>query len=413
MVFKYFQTEMSCSFSGISAIPLLIAAVLSCTPRTINNDSESKERLLIESEVQLKSHFRQKNISSLLPTHNHSMIFSPNEMYFSLGEGLYVMPVNQLQTSQWKPTKIRPGREFYGVHYLDGMLFVIDSPSPRTEDGKDNFLHVSVDNGKSFTALDEQLRETFTSDGITYTTPLEPSREILVSGNKIYYSAGNYPNIFVSTNVGKSWQQIVGTMTNNTSYQATMLQTPDGIISSADVNDMGRFNLFELSRDGLKLKNPQNDDGLPMIPTIGYRQAYIFKKLPGSSDYLVGMEEGLVRGNGRNWKFVLENIDSLIVNIAPLPDGKTILVSGNAKHSTPPPYLGISRDGGTTWKDISSDLKGAFSQLEPTASFGNVKVRGMEVGPDGKIYIAYIVGREDDVFRTGMGGIAELVLAQK
>ncbi|MBQ5946809.1 hypothetical protein [Massilia sp. ST3] len=192
--------------------------------------------------------------------------------------------------------------------------------------------------------------------------------DIKLSGTRLYSNAGAGLNLFGSSDGGATWRVLRGQfdamMCTHTSFQVVGERV---LVGGECPLDFAFLEAYQLSADGLSLAS---QDKLALtVPALQNRNIQFIEQVGGAQRVFVGVEGGLLRSEdgGKSFKFVIHHpveggrIYPYVKSILALkgrPD--TLVVSGFDKKNAKP-YLAVSRDGGTSWQELSSMLPG-YSQ---------------------------------------------------
>jgi hypothetical protein len=401
------------AFSLVVLGSLLIASASSCASPSDSTDGESAD--VVSSRLSVVKVFEVESVRALIPAYGRPFTFDDDTMYFTFGSELYKVPVSKIAETSTRYTVVRRDTFVTYVDAQDGTLFSIErdhdvwssAPPPDPASWK-GYLHVSTDKGKTFTAIDGGLKSCVSFEGTEYCTPLTSGVMARKIGDTIYYSAGNYPNLFATKDQGRTWHTVMGEKADQAAMSAVFDIDGSRLLMTADVNDTGAFKRFALARNRLRLATPGGTD---VVPNLGYRQGYFFARRDNQKRTFVGMEGGVVRSDdrGNDWRFVFEK-ETFITSLAFLGDTR-VLVAGNPKTGGTP-TMALSNDEGTTWTDVTSKLETAIRALEPRVPFDEVAVRGLRRAPNGKVYMIYVVKPAEGSRRKNKGVLAEITVGR-
>lgn len=299
-----------------------------------------------------------------------SIAYHGGTAYLALGnsktEGSAVLktPLPVTRGSSWTPVTLGPCAMGKQGDFIvraptlkmagDDMWLVqpwADTPAASAEHSTCSLIAGSA----TFVARDQDLRNCVGSYCETLSI-----QDIKRSGNRLYSNAGAGVNLFTSLDNGNTWKVIRG-------QKAAMLCTPTKfhvtgnrvLVGGECPLDFAFLEAYQLNSDGSALAS---ETKLPItVPALENRNVQFIEAVPNTQRIFVGVEGGLLRSddNGQTFKFVIQEPLSggktypYIRAFLPLNGKPDTLVIGGFDKATQFPYLAWSKDGGTTWTDIS------------------------------------------------------------
>ena len=400
------------AFAFVILGSLVAASTVGCSSNDLAQQNESE--IAAAPRLSAVKLFEVEPVRALLPSYGRPLAFDDDTMYFTFGAELYRAPLSTIDDVRTRHSVVRGDSLVTYVDVQDGVLFTIEreydvwdpnavQPDPAQWKG---YLHVSSDKGKTFEAIDRDLKSCISFDGVDYCSPLASGVMARKVGDTIYYSAGNYPNLFATKDRGRTWHTVLGEKSDRSAMAATFDIDGARLLVTADVNDDGHFEKYTLTADRLHVVSARGAD---VVPGLGYRQGYFFARRAGEKRTFVGMEGGVVRSDaqGDQWRFVMEK-ETFITSLAFLDD-KRVVVAGNPKTGGTP-TMALSGDDGTTWSDVTPKLEAAIRAIDPRVSFRDVAVRGLGRAPNGKVYMVYTVTPPAGSRSKKRGVLAELII---
>ncbi|MFC0254528.1 WD40/YVTN/BNR-like repeat-containing protein [Massilia consociata] len=352
-----------------------------------------------------------------------SVVFRGQDAYVSLGntalEGTAVLRAGLPLTSAstWTPVAmggcaLGPADEFFPpraprLKLLADTLWLFqpwsDGPQPRAQEH--STCAMSAQAG-SFAPRDQGLR----ACNEYYCSTLSMNA-LKLSGSRLYSNAGAGINLFASSDQGASWRVLRGGFDEFVCTHTQFQVIGDRVLVGGECPlDHAFLEAYQLSADGMRLVS---EDKLPITtPELENRNIQFIEPVPDTQRVFVGVEGGLLRSEdgGRSFKFVIHNpvegatAYPYVKAFLPLrgkPD--TLVVGGFDKHNFRP-YMAWSKDGGTTWTDISSMLPG-YTRTANGADTRVAVVTSIAEDPQGRILFT-MNEREDQqgrLFQLTMG----------
>ena len=238
------------------------------------------------------------------------------------------------------------------------------------------------------------------------------TQDIKQHGSRLYSNAGGGGNLLTSKDSGATWQVVRGAKESMMCYSAKFHFIGDRLLVGGECPlDMAFVESYQLNADGSALAS---QDKLPItLPDMENRNVQFIDSVAGTQQVFIGVEGGLMRSddNGRSFSFVIHE---------PLADGKgypyigaflalkdkpSTLVIGGFDKMHGRPYLAWSKDGGSTWTDISSIVPGYANQAGDEHSVGTVSAIAQD--PQGRVLV--VVNERAD----GQGRLLQLTLGDK
>jgi hypothetical protein len=223
--------------------------------------------------------------------------------------------------------------------------------------------------------------------------------DIKLAGNRLYSNAGAGENLFASSDNGASWRVVRGQFDSMICTHTSFEVIGDRVLVGGECPlDDAFLDAYQLAADGMSLAKP---DKLALTtPELENRNVQFIQALPGAQRVFVGVEGGLLRSEdgGRSFKFVIHNpvegasAYPYVKSLLALKNSPDTLVIGGFDKKNFRPYLAFSRDGGSSWNDVSNLLPG-FSQPQ-TGDMKVAVVNSLAEDPEGRI-IVVMNERED------------------
>lgn len=279
----------------------------------------------------------------------------------------------------------------------DALYALLDVDHPTGPGATTRTLLKSTNAGESWTPLDEQLEECRAN-----VCERLVGSQVEVVGGRIFVNAGG--NVLVSGDEGASWSILQGASSTGKPQAQACSDPAFGLV--------GRRLLIggECPLDSAYLRVGTLKEGLleweeqpvaATTPDIENRNVQFIRRRGDSGTVYAGIEGGLLRSDddGASYEYLLHFAggDSKYPYIAHILGSSTnpslLLVAGFDK-AAGGPFLLVSRDGGTTWRDVS--------QLLPGVGSDQWFVSALSETPAGRIVIAI----EDDA--AGSLYVAEL-----
>jgi len=331
-----------------------------------------------------------------------SMVFHGGSAYLSLAnsatEGSAVLSAKLPLSagSTWSPVGLGacamgPVGDFImrspKLKMVDGDMWLMQpwADTPEASDGHSTCTLVA--NTASFMPRDGDLR----SCNPYYCETLS-MQDLKGANNRLYSNAGAGNNLLTSKDKGATWQVIRGSKESQMCYPSKFHVLGDRVLVGGECPlDMAFVEAYRLTGDGGALAS---EDKLPVsLPEMENRNVQFIESVPNTQTVFVGVEGGLLRSldNGNSFKFVIHE---------PLSDGKgypyigaflplkgkpdTLVVGGFDKmHGRP--YLAWSKDGGSTWTDISKMVLGYERTNED--EYSTPSVAALTQDPEGRIIV--------------------------
>lgn len=216
--------------------------------------------------------------------------------------------------------------------------------------------------------------------------------DIKLAGTRLYTNAGAGENLFASSDNGATWRVVRGQFDSMLCTHTSFEVIGERVLVGGECPlDDAFLDAYQLAPGGMSLASPEK---LALTtPELQNRNVQFIQALPGGQRVFVGVEGGLLRSEdgGRSFKFVIHNpvegasaypyVKSLLA-LKNSPD--TLVIGGFDKHNFRP-YLAFSRDGGTSWNDISNLLPG-YSQ-QPAGETRVAIVNSLAEDPEGRILV--------------------------
>jgi hypothetical protein len=243
-----------------------------------------------------------------------------------------------------------------------------------------------VAHSASFVPRDQDLRSC--NDYFCETLSVQ---DIKINGKRLYSNPGAGLNLFTSIDSGNTWQVIRG-------QKASMMCTPTKfqvigervLVGGECPLDMAFVEAYQLTADGGALAS-QTKLALA-LPDLENRNVQFIETVPGSQRVFIGVEGGLLRSddNGQSFKFVIQEPLSgakaypYIRSFLPVKGKPDTMVIGGFDKATQLAYLAWSKDGGTSWTDIS---KLTPNYGKPPAAGAASMITAISEDPQGRILV--------------------------
>lgn len=216
-------------------------------------------------------------------------------------------------------------------------------------------------------------------------------QDIKINGKRLYSNPGAGVNLFTSGDNGNTWQVVRG-------QKASMICTPtkfhvvgDRVLVGGECPlDMAFVEAYQLNGDGSALASEAK---LAIsLPALENRNVQFIESVPESKRVFIGVEGGLLRSddNGASFKFVIQEPLSgakaypYIRSFLPVKGKPDTVVIGGFDKATQQAYLAWSKDGGSTWTDIS---KLTPNYGKTPAAGATVMITGIAEDAQGRILV--------------------------
>jgi photosystem II stability/assembly factor-like uncharacterized protein len=268
------------------------------------------------------------------------------------------------------------------------VLYVIpDINNPTGPGATEHSLLKSTDDGLTWTAIDEQLRECFAN-----ICEYLPSSEIEVTADRMFVNAGG--NLLVSSDEGGSWSILYGASSTGkpqkqACYDPSFTVIGQRVLLGGECPlDTAYLRVGTLRADRLGW---ESEPQAAITPFLENRNVQFIQRRGESNLVYVGIEGAVLRSSdaGASYDFILhfdgDNAKYPYIThiVFPSQNPNAIIVAGFDKGAGGP-FLAMSSDDGRTWSDESDRLPGVGNEFW--------SVSALEETPDGRI----IVGAEDD-----------------
>ncbi|WP_229491549.1 hypothetical protein [Massilia sp. HP4] len=217
-------------------------------------------------------------------------------------------------------------------------------------------------------------------------------QDLKQAGNRLYSNAGAGNNLLTSNDKGNTWQVIRGSKDSQMCYPTKFHVIGDRVLVGGECPlDFAFVEAYRLTKDGGALAS---EDKLPIaLPEMENRNVQFIESVPGTEMVFVGVEGGLLRStdNGNSFKFVIHEPLSggkgypYIGAFLPLKGKPGSVVVGGFDKMHGRPYLAWTRDGGSSWTDISKLVPGYDSKQED--EYSTPSVSALSQDPDGRIIV--------------------------
>lgn len=312
-----------------------------------------------------------------------SVVFSEGNAYVSLGnsaaEGTAVLRTGLPLTtgSAWTPVSLgscalKPAESDYfpqrspRLKVLGDMIWLFQPWAGGTEHAACTMPAKVTGPAGSFAPRDAGLRF---CDG-DYCETLSMS-DLKLAGTRLYTNAGAGSNLFASSDGGISWRVLRGDFAAFNCTHTNFEVIGDRVLVGGECPlDHAFLEAYQLTPDGMGLVS---ENALPLsVPVLENRNVQFIEAVPGTQRVFVGVEGGLLRSDdgGKSFRFVIHNpLEGnkgypYVKSFLPLRgDPDTVVVGGFDKENFQP-YMAWSRDGGTSWTDISALLPGYGRKAE-------------------------------------------------
>lgn len=237
-------------------------------------------------------------------------------------------------------------------------------------------------------------------------------QDIKLHNGRLYSNAGGGSNLLSSKDNGATWQVVRGAKESMMCYSSKFHFIGDRVFVGGECPlDMAFVEAYQLNADGSALAS---EEKLPItLPEMENRNVQFIDSVPGTQQVFIGVEGGLMRSedNGRSFKFVIHEplLEAkgypYIGAFLALKDKPSTLVIGGFDKMHGRPYLAWSKDGGTTWTDISAMVPGYANKGGDEHSVGSVSALMQD--PQGRIIV--VVNERAD----SQGRLMQLTLGDK
>jgi hypothetical protein len=217
-------------------------------------------------------------------------------------------------------------------------------------------------------------------------------QDIKLHNGRLYSNAGGGSNLLTSKDNGATWQVVRGSKESMMCYSSKFHFIGERVFVGGECPlDMAFVEAYQLNADGSKLAS---EEKLPMtLPEMENRNVQFIDSVPGTQQVFIGVEGGLMRSedNGRTFKFVIHEplTDAkgypYIGAFLALKDKPSTLVIGGFDKMHGRPYLAWSKDGGSTWTDISTMVPGYANKIDDENGVGSVSALMQD--PQGRIIV--------------------------
>lgn len=267
------------------------------------------------------------------------------------------------------------------VHALfaeqDGIYVLKDAGG----DIRNHTLLRSRDGCRTFESLDEGL----VVDEAGAKVILAPTSMTRI-GKAIFTNAGGGQNFLVSTNEGRSWTALKGSLGNQACYPGKFLIMGTEVILGGECPlDEAYLTKGTLSEDFSGwCSAPQ-----PVAPwDIANRNVQFVRHLQVWDVLLAGVEGGLLasRNRGQRWDWLMQfplgrGSYPYIKHCSPFPAlGKGVIVGGFDKANDNSPYLALCSEQDDEWVDVSEAVRACGSHVRHVST--------LACHPDGRLIIA-------------------------
>ncbi len=210
-------------------------------------------------------------------------------------------------------------------------------------------------------------------------------------GNRLYTNAGGGQNVLASNDGGTRWRVLTGFFDQDICTHPAFEIVGDRLLVGGECPlDAAFLRAYQLAPDGMSLASR---DALPVtLPELENRNVQ-FIQATSAQRVFAGVEGGLLRSEdgGKSFRFVIQHPLSggknypyirHLLSLAGRPD---TLVAGGFDKATQKPYLAWSKDGGTTWTDLSALLPGYVRNLDDASV---AAVTAIAQDPQGRVFVA-------------------------
>ncbi len=214
--------------------------------------------------------------------------------------------------------------------------------------------------------------------------------ELKQVNNRLYTNAGGGQNVLASNDGGARWRVLTGFFDQDICTHPAFEIVGDRLLVGGECPlDSAFLRAYQLAGDGMSLASR---DALPVtLPELENRNVQFIRAM-GAQRVFAGVEGGLLRSEdgGRSFRFVIRHPLSggknypyvrHLIALAGKPD--TLVADGFDK-ATQKPYLAWSKDGGTTWTDLSALLPGYARNLDDQSA---AAVTAIAEDPQGRVFV--------------------------
>lgn len=208
---------------------------------------------------------------------------------------------------------------------------------------------------------------------------------------RLYTNAGGGQNVLASNDGGTRWRVLTGFFDQDICTHPAFEIVGDRLLVGGECPlDAAFLRAYPLAADGMSLAAR---DALPVsLPELENRNVQ-FIQATGAQRVFAGVEGGLLRSEdgGKSFKFVIQHPLSggknypYIRHLLALAGKPDTLVAGGFDKATQKPYLAWSKDGGTTWTDLSALLPGYARNLDDASV---AAVTAIAQDPQGRVLVA-------------------------
>lgn len=214
--------------------------------------------------------------------------------------------------------------------------------------------------------------------------------ELKQVNDRLYTNAGGGQNVLASNDGGAHWRVLTGFFDQDICTHPAFEIVGDRLLVGGECPlDFAFLRAYQLAADGVSLASR---DALPVaLPELENRNVQ-FIQATGAQRVFAGVEGGLLRSEdgGKSFKFVIRHPLSgggnypYIRHLLALAGKPDTLVAGGFDKATQKPYLAWSKDGGTTWTDLSPLLPGYARNLDDASV---AEVTAIAQDPQGRVLV--------------------------
>jgi hypothetical protein len=231
-------------------------------------------------------------------------------------------------------------------------------PSPREE--PKHALFQSTDHGDSFTPIDQGLKECV-GDVCSYLT----STQLFVTGNLIFSNAGAGFNLLLSSDQGRVWTALSGSVAAQVCYFPAFEIAGHTVFQGGECPLDFAYLKRGTLRGDMRGWAPGGELAPVTAPDLSNRNVMAISQQSSGSVVLAGAEGALLRSDdgGKSFEYVIENVSGdgtypYIQHILfPAKNLRTPVIGGFDKVTTKP-YLAYGTADGKNWTDISDLIPG-------------------------------------------------------
>jgi hypothetical protein len=208
--------------------------------------------------------------------------------------------------------------------------------------------------------------------------------------DRLYSNAGGGQNVLASNDGGAHWRVLTGFFDQDICTHPAFEIVGDRLLVGGECPlDSAFLRAYQLAADGVSLASRA---ALPVaLPELENRNVQ-FIQATGAQRVFAGVEGGLLRSEdgGKSFKFVIQhplsggNNYPYIRHLLALAGKPDTLVAGGFDKATQKPYLAWSKDGGTTWTDLSALLPGYARDLDDASV---AEVTAIAQDPQGRVLV--------------------------